>query len=124
MKKHDCIVQCIGTVDDHQDPKGHPPRPPRGHPAGDRLRGTAVYLSIYLSAEQIFKDTLSVLLEQGSNLFYNGRLIFHILDVENEPRIKLPCPHTWNNIKKIFFNIPWRKLGKNVNIFHLNMNFF
>ena len=38
--------------------------------------------------------------------------------------IKLPCPRTWNNIKKIFFNIPWRKLGKNVNLFHLNINFF
>ena len=25
---------------------------------------------------------------------------------------KLPCPRTWNNIKKIFFNIPSRKLGK------------
>ena len=23
---------------------------------------------------------------QGRNLFFNGRLIFHILDVENEPR--------------------------------------
>ena len=26
--------------------------------------------------------------------------------------------------KKIYFNIPSRKLGKNVNLFHLNMNFF
>ena len=37
---------------------------------------------------------------------------------------KLPCSRTWNNIKKIFFNIPSRKLDKNVNLFHLNMNFF
>ena len=37
---------------------------------------------------------------------------------------KLPCPLTWNNIKNIFFNIPYRKLGKNVILFHLNMNFF
>ena len=31
---------------------------------------------------------------------------------------KLPCPRSWNNIKKIFSNIPWRKQGKNVNLFH------
>ena len=37
---------------------------------------------------------------------------------------KLPCPRTWNNIKIFFSDIPWRKLGKNVNLFHLNMNFF
>ena len=37
---------------------------------------------------------------------------------------KLPCPRTWNNIKKIFLDIPSRKLGKNVILFHLNMNFF
>ena len=30
----------------------------------------------------------------------------------------------WYNIKKIFFNIPSRKLGKNVNLIHKNMNFF
>ena len=37
---------------------------------------------------------------------------------------KLLCPRMWNNIKKIFFNRPSRKLGKNVNLFHQNMNFF
>ena len=37
---------------------------------------------------------------------------------------RLPCPRTGNNIKKDFFNIPSRKLGKSVNLFHLNMDFF
>ena len=36
---------------------------------------------------------------------------------------RLSCPRTWNNII-FFFHIPSRKLGKNVNLFHINMNFF
>ena len=61
---------------------------------------------------------------QGGILFFNGRLIFHILDMKNESP-KTSVPSYVEYYKKDFFsNIPWRKLSKNVNLFHLIMNFF
>ena len=42
--------------------------------------------SLYVIPERILMEWSVCAYKQGRNLFFNGRLIFHILDVENEPR--------------------------------------
>ena len=39
-------------------------------------------------------------------------------------RRNLQFPLTWNNILKVTYKTPSLKLGKNVNLFYLNKNYF